>query len=304
MFAVGIFTTIFFVYDSIKQKMKLSDIIGTTLCGLLPVCIIFGLLAYRLLRNAKKDRKSVNSSASTVKQNNEMKNQNESTVNTSTELSQTTYVLTNNEIYRADGKSIEDSDVPHLIELSKQRALEYEQNSNNPKFHRTEAEKELSFQFSQHYGTESTKLCNIFTNLNHNAYEADSITEKIELLKQAIDAFETAKQWHYNKSKGGMIYFQDFYEYMHNSQNECFSWVDHVKQNLSELEYTDNFIIPWITEKAKNGFLQTDIYKAFPKDDKSYLRNIIKQLIDGGYLTSQKQGRTYLITATNKQYKK
>jgi len=217
----------------------------------------------------------------------------------SDETEQTTYVLTNNTTYRTGGKSISDSELLYLMELSKERAIEYCADSPNLKFHRTGAEEESSFQFMQNHGAKSTKMCNVFEELNRSANETDDIKEKIHLLQQAIAAFEKAKEWHY-QSEGGKIYFQDFYEHMHNSQSSCFSWADNVKKYLSELEEADSFIIPWILENAKIGFLQTDIYKAFPENDKSFLRNIIKQLIDSDYLTSEKQGRTYFITATDK----
>ena len=74
IFCIGILAMIFFIFDSTKNNMKTSDIIVTAILGFI-IYGIFGLFAYRLLRNAKKDRKSVNSSASTVKQNNEKKNQ-------------------------------------------------------------------------------------------------------------------------------------------------------------------------------------------------------------------------------------
>lgn len=175
------------------------------------------------------------------------------------------------------------------------RAREYERTSPNPKFHRSEAEKEKSFRFSEKYGTASTKICDTFLDLAHKAAEENDLDKKIELLQAAIDAFYKARDWHYAKSEGGKIYFQDMWEYMHNSQNPCFSWVDSPKRQIEEIIFERNILIPWIIEHAKTGFLQTELYKAFPQKDPSDLRKFISSLTDSGKISKIKKGNSYLI---------
>lgn len=156
-------------------------------------------------------------------------------------------------------------------------------------------DEELKFQFMQKHGTGSQKRCDEFENLNRLAYEETDLNKKIELLQQAIEAFETTKQWHYNHSKGAKLYFQDFWEHLHNSKCSCFSWVDSVKNELEFQIQKRDSIIPWIMENSKTGFIQTDIYKEFPENSKSELRNIIDELVIKSIIIKTKRGNSYFI---------
>lgn len=198
---------------------------------------------------------------------------------------------------RLDGQPLNDADVAYLIKRDYEEAIEVEKHSPNPKFHRTEREEELSFQFFYKHGEKSQKLCDMFLDLNRQAYQTNSPEERLALLHQCVDAFNKAKDWHYKYSKGGMIWFQDNWEYCHNSRNVCFNWINSVIDNIKEVELEINVISPWILDQAKSGFAQTDIYKRFPDEDKPFLRNIITRLADSGKIKKEKRGNTYVISA-------
>ena len=62
--------------------------------------------------------------------------------NTST-TDDVTYIRNGNTISRSDGKPISKEEIPHLIKMGYQNAIEREKQSKNIKFHRTEKEEEL-----------------------------------------------------------------------------------------------------------------------------------------------------------------
>lgn len=156
-----------------------------------------------------------------------------------------TYIETDHMIHKVDG-AITDDEIPYLIEITKQKALEQYEKSNNPKFHRTYEEDELSFSFSKQYADS----INIFETSFQQAEECigkvnsqwiknatkDELLEKISLCQNAINIFEKYKEFCYSKGKGGTIYFQDTWEYCHNSKNECFSYIEKVIKLKTKLE--------------------------------------------------------------------
>ncbi len=141
-------------------------------------------------------------------------------------------------------------DLEQLRELDYQAAIERDLASNNPKFKRTNQEKELSFQFT--YKSPSyKKVENLMIKFEeHYSIIADmpEICTKsefkayIQKVDNVLNFFYKAKDISYN-TKGGMIYFQDMYEYCHNSSNECFSIAEDLidlREKLDKILY-DNF---------------------------------------------------------------
>lgn len=157
-----------------------------------------------------------------------------------------TYIETKNAIYKTDGNPISDKEIPYLIEITKQQAMEQCEQSKNPKFHRTFKEEELSFSFSQRYDKQISILEDEIYQSTENIGKAgihwmknatkEELLCKIALCDNAIEIFEKCKRFCYSKGKGGMIYFQDTWEYCHNNKNECFSFIDMVVQLKAQLE--------------------------------------------------------------------
>lgn len=198
---------------------------------------------------------------------------------------------------RADGEKINDADVSNLIRYGYEQTKQNEKASSNPKFHRTVEEHDLIYNFTEKHGVKSTQMCDYFQRLNQKAYRSSNIDEQIFYLQKAIQAFEEAKTWHYNCSKGGKLYFQDSWEHLHNSRYECFSWVDSVQNNLDAQIQKRDLIIPWILKTAEPGFKQTEIYKEFPNIDKSQLRSAIDDLCSNKKISKIKKGNTYWISS-------
>lgn len=193
------------------------------------------------------------------------------------------YIQSGNITSRADGKPISSEEVPYLIETKLKRTLEAEQ--SRPK--QSAKDEELEFQFMQKHEDKSQKLCAEFENLNHAACEENDINLKIQLLQQAIDAYEKAKQWHYNFSKGAKIYFKDFWE--------CYNLEELMNAELQFQIQKRDEIIPWILENAKQGFQQTAIYKEFPENNKADLRKTIDELANQNLVIKIKKGNSYYI---------
>lgn len=122
--------------------------------------------------------------------------------------------------------------------------IKYQKKSTNPKFHRTFEEEDMSFEFAQAYGDTVQALEDDFmkciseipiirSSAKPNKQE---LSYAIEMSQKAIDSFEKAKQFCYSKGNGGKIYFQDSWEYCHNSKNPCFSHIDATIKQKQELE--------------------------------------------------------------------
>ena len=176
--------------------------------------------------------------------------------------------------------SITDEEVPYLVRLGYAKFVCAQKESSNPKFHRTEREEDLSFNFAKKHEHELAILINQFEELYRAAYKTDDLSQQIELLNRALIAFKTAKKFAYSKGKGGTIYFQDMYECMHNSRNSCFSYADLIQDNLDSAIQERDVIIPGILQIICDNdcILQKNIYAKLPAFPKSDIQRIIRKL--------------------------
>lgn len=123
--------------------------------------------------------------------------------------------------------------------------LERDLTKHNPKFSRTDKEEELSFQFSYRNSDKLAKLdAEIYAAKNNigkagirwqKKASVEEIQERIKQCDNAITVYEKYKKICY-RSKGGQIYFQDMWEYCHNTHNPCFDYIDDVVKLKAELE--------------------------------------------------------------------
>lgn len=114
-------------------------------------------------------------------------------------------------------------------EYDLQNAIAAEKSSVNPKFHRSEKEEDLSFNFSQKWASAIQKYEDAIYNETAKVGTLDTVDKNIEQCQRAIDAFESFRNYCYKKSKGGQIYFEDMWEHCHNSKNPCFSYIQRTK---------------------------------------------------------------------------
>lgn len=129
------------------------------------IILIFTLFPYIIIKIVSK-KKIIKSSdekrTDTFEQKENISEPNKTQL-TENELS-TTYIEEENTIYRVDRKPIADQEIPYLVQLGCEKAVATEPNSENPKFHRTEQEENLSLNFMMKYDS-----------------QVDTLTEKFEM---------------------------------------------------------------------------------------------------------------------------
>lgn len=219
----------------------------------------------------------------------------------SSTISANQYIQDGNSIVHTDGSPIMDSEIPYLIQLGYEQTVRFKQESTNPKFHRSEHEEELSYNFMIKHEGELHSYVDQFENLYRSAYETNELTQQIDLLKRSLLAFEKAKKFAYSKGKGGAIYFQDMYEYLHNSNNSCFSYADMIQRDLDSAIQERDVIIPSILHivNENNGILQKNIYDQLPSVSRSDIQRVIRKLENKNMLTIIKKSNSYELYIVN-----
>ena len=99
--------------------------------------------------------------------------------------------------------------------------------SYNPKFHRTESEKELDFNFFFKYKDEIEKYEDLISAFIKSDFIEDTV--------KSILAFDDFKKFCFSKGKGGKLYFEDTWLNCHNSNNARFSYRDRIVENLDSI---------------------------------------------------------------------
>lgn len=184
------------------------------------------------------------------------------------------------------------------LALGLESAIEYYKNSPNPKFHRTELEKELSFQFySKNMHTVEEYEERMYS--NSLRIKNATIDEQLKMDSSAIKAYNELKKYCY-KTKGGTIYFQDMWEHCHNSNNPDFDYMDRVKDNYAFL--TKNYdtlvnldLIIIQTINSNPELLQKDIYKLINVELKYIIQCKIRELEAENKIKRTKKSGSYLL---------
>lgn len=207
----------------------------------------------------------------------------------------------NHGIIHADNSPITNEEVPYLVQLGYEQALENEYMSSNPKFHRSIQEKELSFRFSNTYSYQIHAMENRFQTIYRTACNEPDINAKISLLTEALNSFENTKSFCYSKGTGGTIYFQDTWECLHNSRNACFSYADTIQHSLNEALLERDIIIPGILNAIyENGHvLQKDLYKLLPTVERQQVQYVVQKLERNNYIIKTKSGNSYDLRLKN-----
>ncbi len=259
------------------------------------LAIIFGLFTFLLFRPKKSDTENLH----TVSNSNLHSITSIDTTSIPQQQQvQADFTTSTNPTYN---RIITDDEIPALIQASYEKVMKRQEQSNNPKFHRTEYEEELSFEFIQKYSKKVTLLTEDFEMLYRKAFETQDPTQQINLLHKALTAFNNAKNFCYSKGKGGTIYFQDTWEYLHNSRNPCFSYEDMITKSLNEILFEQNTMIPNILQiiSKNNGILQKNIYQYIPNIDKDKIRNEIKKLESQNKIYRIKKSNSYELYIRN-----
>lgn len=186
------------------------------------------------------------------------------------------YIETKNSIRRVDGKPFTDEEIPFLMQRDYEKALEKYAvlKTVNPKFSRTDRELDLAYNFEEKHGAFIQRETSKFTELYRDADYEDDLEKKLEILYRCKDTFLTVRDLFYSKGKGATIYFQDWYEYMHNSRSDCFSYLDWIEDDIKETKWMKDVVIPDIldTIRQNDGILQKDLYSLLPHIEKAKFR--------------------------------
>lgn len=201
---------------------------------------------------------------------------------------------------RVDDAQIADEEISHLIKIGHENSMQREKMSSNPKYHRTEYENELAFRFLYNYEHISTQKCQEFEDLYSQACTESNLELKIKLLKQTVEKYYKVKKWHYCKSKGARLHFEDMWENLHNSKNDWFSWVPEVESRLIYYEYQYNYVRPRLLEiiKNNNGILQKNIYPYIDCDQKQ-VQGVIRDLVAEDIIVRVKKSNSYYLSISN-----
>lgn len=170
---------------------------------------------------------------------------------------------------------------------------------NNPAYHRTEKELDLSGDFFCKNIKEIQKRRDDLSNCYSLALTTNEIDLKIELLQKALEKYNNYKEWCY-KYPGGKIYFQDKYEYIEGPDGSLYSKDEQIATDLRHQLYIKNEVIPTILNESlkANGILQSQLYTLFPDISKKELQAITNEMECQKQIKKTKKGNSYLIEVT------
>lgn len=122
-------------------------------------------------------------------------------------------------------EEVSEGNFENIKEIVLIKSQEKMDNSYNPKFHRTEAEEELSFNFYMNYKNKIKEYKDkIYASIDN---------DYIKVTVESIKAFDELQQFCFSKGKGGRLYFEDMWLHCHNSRNPCFSYRDNLIKVLN-----------------------------------------------------------------------
>ena len=142
--------------------------------------------------------------------------------------------------------------------------------------------------------------------------KAAAVDQKIRTLKDMISEYYVFKDKCYSSGECYQKYFSDMWEHCHNSRSQDFEYIQPYENELNELlKNYDSFkkkeqiseiyegklhdLILDIVSNHSGGILQTDVYKMFPGELKEEIQKELYFSERNGYITREKNGRTYLI---------
>lgn len=174
-----------------------------------------------------------------------------------------------------------------FVNISSKKVKVEEEKINNPCFHRTPKEEELADQFF-------IKYSDIIARHEKEIYMDEK--DDVETLKKRLEAFRKFKDYCYKKSIGAKLYFQDAFEYLHNTNNDCFSYEEEIIARINYLEDMEDAEIQIINLlKDKKEIFQKDLHTYIDKFDKYFLRSLILQMEKEGKIKRDKYKNTYKL---------
>ena len=191
----------------------------------------------------------------------------------------------------------------------KERERQYADHPN-PKFHRTEKEQRMKNDFRMNHSQEIKRYEDAMVSAYVESRNAKNVDTKIELLRKALECFDSMKNW-CRKFPEGKLYFEDSWEHLHNSRTPDWSYGEGIRKELSYLESHREELIAAeanhrkesvnLNKRLRNvlranpGIKQTDVYSKFDKSVKPDLQEMLYMMAKDGEITRKKSGNTYVI---------
>lgn len=181
--------------------------------------------------------------------------------------------------------------------------LAKERNSANAVFHRSEQEEDLEFQFFNKWGNTIGPMGEAFEDAYREAFSISEPVKQVAKYYEALELFHKAKKFCYDKGKGGQIYFQDTWERMHNSRNDCFSYEDLIKDGIAAAEDLQ-YVVPkilHIISKGNGQLLQKDIYELISDMSRGEVQSLLRRLEKENKIIRVKKGSTYILSINQEE---
>lgn len=192
---------------------------------------------------------------------------------------------------------------------------DYVSKTSNPKFHRTPEESNASFHFSSNNSSiiksYEKKIYDCFASCN----KSKTLKAQINACDRSLEAFYEFKEFCYN-SYEGTIYFQNMWEYCHNSKSECFSFDENINAHKEKLErayerqkkkkeaerlaiLSQNLQQDVFDVLQQNSpMLQCDLFKFFDSKLKKNIIKILEEWESYDAISRTKSKNSYMITLT------
>lgn len=185
------------------------------------------------------------------------------------------------------GERLGGSDWESFSEISADKVIAERKNSKNPKFHRSDHDKKLRNEFSK-------KNYSIIQDYENRIYISDKAD--YNKLKSNLAAYDEFEKFCYANGEGGKIYFQDMWEFCHNSKNDCFSFKETILKYMQNYLDANRAVIDIIEIlKINETYLQKDLKNKINYCTPQKIGAIIKEMVNNNIVTREKYKNTYLL---------
>ena len=187
---------------------------------------------------------------------------------------------------------------------------DYVSKASNPKFHRTSEESQARFDFL----SDNSSIVKYYERKIRNCFapgnKSKSLKTQINACDRSLEAFDEFKEFCY-QSYEGMLYFQDMWEYCHNSKDECFSFDENIIDHKEKLKraYQKQKEAEKIAALSQNlqqdvfdvleqnsPMLQCDLFKFFDPKVKKNIVKILEEWESYDAIIRTKSRNSYMIT--------
>lgn len=186
-----------------------------------------------------------------------------------------------------NGERLEGNDWEEFSDIEADKSIKKIKNSNNPKFHRSDQERKLRSEFHRkHYS--------IIEDFENRIYISDK--DDYKKLKDNLIAYDEFKKYCYSNGDGGKLYFQDMWEYCHNSKKECFSHKETILEYMQNYLDANRAVIDIIEIlKTNDTYLQKDLKHKINYCTPQEIGLIIREMVDKDIITREKYKNTYIL---------